>query len=176
MLGQLQHYSIAAGIIIGTRMHTQRVRTTRAGILTAHSQMVVVRTYHDILIPERLVVTRQYSQNVMRGALLLFRLPVCKIVIETLFFFPFDDGLQLQAMQLTYDKLRCQGVSSSAGISATQILRSQILYRLPHFVLFLCVCRHRQYTSQRQKQYLIFHLSCNYGCKGTNNPLHPQSL
>ena len=133
MTGQLEYDGIAAGIIVGTRMHTQRVGSARARAFSTHTQMVVMRTNNDVFMPQPLVLSRNHGDDVMSGALLV--LPVGEIVIETRLFLAFDNRLEFHAAQLADDKLRGECVAMSGWISAAQLLRSQILYRLPHIVL-----------------------------------------
>ena len=138
MLRQLQHHSVAAGIVVGTRVHRHRVRTARARVLASQAQMVVVRAHHDEFIPQALVLTREHGHDVMSGALHI-SLPIGEVMIEARFLLALHDRLQLQAAQLADYIVRGQRIACSAGVSAAQLLRSQIFHRLPHVVLLLCL-------------------------------------
>ena len=76
-----------------------------ATAFSAHAQMVVMRTYDDILIFQPLVLSGNHGDDVMSGA--FFVLPVSKVVIVASYLLAFDYRLEFHAAQLADDELRC---------------------------------------------------------------------
>ncbi len=132
MLRQLEHHGISTCIIVGTRMNAQRVWTARTRVLATHAQMVVMRTYDDVFVPQLFVGSWKHSDDVMCGALL--GLSVSEIVIEAHLLLSTHNGFQLEAAQLADNEFRSKRVAASAGISATKLLRSEVFHRLSHVV------------------------------------------
>ena len=132
MLRQLEHYGISTCIIVGTGMNAQRVGTARTRVLATHAQMVVMRTYDDVFVPQLFVGSRKHRDDVMCGALL--RLSVGEIVIEAHLLLTTHNGFQLEAAQLADNEFRSKRVAASAGISATKLLRSEVFHCLSHVV------------------------------------------
>ena len=147
-LGQFEYYGITTGIIVGPRVHPQRIRTSRTRILTSHTQMVIVRANDDVFIPQLLVLSRKHGDDVMGSPLHFF--PVGEVMIVTFFLLSLDHGLELQTAKLADDIFRGEGITRSAWVSATQFLRSQIFHRLSHVILLLSLSLHGKHESQGQ--------------------------
>ena len=117
ILGQFEYYGITTGIVVGTRVHPQRIRTSRTRILTSHTQMVIVRANDDVFIPQLLVLSRKHGDDVMGSPLHFF--PVGEVMKVTFFLLSLDHGLELQTAKLADDIFRGEGITRSAWESAT---------------------------------------------------------
>ena len=135
MSGQFEYHGITAGVVIGTGVNPQRIRTAGARTLASHAQMVVMRTHDDVFVSEMLILSRNDGYDVMGGYLLL--LTIGEVVIESRLLFPLDNGLKLQAAKFVDDEFRGEGIAGSAWISAAKFLRCQEFHRLSHIVLLL---------------------------------------
>ena len=135
MSGQFEYHGITAGVVIGTGVNTQRIRTAGARTLASHAQMVVMRTYDDVFVSEMLIFSGNDGDDVMGGYLLL--LSIGEVVIVSLFLFPLDNRLKFQTTEFVDDEFRGEGVTGSAWVSAAKFLRCQVFHRLPHVALLL---------------------------------------
>ena len=82
--------------------------------------MVVMRTYHNVLIPETLVFSRKDGDDIMGDDLLVF-LGIGEVVIIVFCLLSLE-RFEFQTTEFINDEFRGEGVAGSTRVSATKFL------------------------------------------------------